>query len=222
MTQHHEARPQAARFLIIDAQLGRAAELAQALGDQLTPAAISIVPDSRSAIESLREERCEIVLMDVASLADAGQAEETVTRLVKLAEGALAIAFTDGGSVSLNLAVMRAGAHECVPRNIIPAELSRRIAELAARHGKSLVLDLFAPKPLDIGQDRDRGTPLHPSGQSQAILPMWRQEQRIIEDAVARCQGNVALAAAALELSPSTIYRKRQAWAEAEGKRGAA
>ena len=34
--------------------------------------------------------------------------------------------------------------------------------------------------------------------------------------------GNVALAAAALELSPSTIYRKRQAWAEMDERRGAA
>jgi two-component system repressor protein LuxO len=57
-----------------------------------------------------------------------------------------------------------------------------------------------------------------------AILPLWRQEQRIIEDAIARFSGNVALAAAALELSPSTIYRKRQAWGEMEGgrRRGAA
>lgn len=51
-----------------------------------------------------------------------------------------------------------------------------------------------------------------------AILPMWRQEQRIIEDAIARCNGNIALAAQALELSPSTIYRKRQAWAEFEAQ----
>ena len=56
----------------------------------------------------------------------------------------------------------------------------------------------------------------------QSILPMWRQEQRIIEDAIASFGGNIALAAAALELSPSTIYRKRQAWAEMEGTRGAA
>jgi two-component system repressor protein LuxO len=46
------------------------------------------------------------------------------------------------------------------------------------------------------------------------ILPMWRQEQQIIEDAIASFNGNIALAAAALEISPSTIYRKRQAWAE--------
>ena len=56
----------------------------------------------------------------------------------------------------------------------------------------------------------------------QSVLPMWRQEQRIIEEAIESFAGNIALAAAALELSPSTIYRKRQAWAELEGKRGAA
>ncbi len=55
-----------------------------------------------------------------------------------------------------------------------------------------------------------------------SVLPMWRQEQRIIEEAIEQFAGNVALAAAALELSPSTIYRKRQAWAELDGKRGAA
>ncbi len=48
----------------------------------------------------------------------------------------------------------------------------------------------------------------------RTILPMWQQEQRIIEDAVAAFGGNISLAAAALEISPSTIYRKRQSWAE--------
>jgi two-component system repressor protein LuxO len=48
----------------------------------------------------------------------------------------------------------------------------------------------------------------------RAILPMWQQEQRIIEDAIAAFGGNISLAAAALEISPSTIYRKRQSWAE--------
>lgn len=55
-----------------------------------------------------------------------------------------------------------------------------------------------------------------------AILPMWQQEQRIIEDAIQSFGGSIALAAQALELSPSTIYRKRQAWAEMDGNRGAA
>ena len=64
-----------------------------------------------------------------------------------------------------------------------------------------------------------RGTIAEPATTSRqdrrnAILPMWQQEQRIIEDAIASFGGNVSLAAAALEISPSTIYRKRQGWAD--------
>jgi two-component system repressor protein LuxO len=47
------------------------------------------------------------------------------------------------------------------------------------------------------------------------VRPMWQQEQDIIEKALAVFGGNVTLAAEALEVSPSTIYRKRQAWAGA-------
>ena len=62
-----------------------------------------------------------------------------------------------------------------------------------------------APSPAQAAQPDER---------RPAILPMWRQEQRIIEDAIAQFGGNISLAAAALEISPSTIYRKRQGWAE--------
>jgi two-component system repressor protein LuxO len=62
-----------------------------------------------------------------------------------------------------------------------------------------------------------------PAAKAHAVLPMWQQEQRIIEEAIQSFAGNIALAAAALELSPSTIYRKRQAWAEmATERKGAA
>ncbi|WP_246472998.1 sigma-54-dependent transcriptional regulator [Pelagibacterium limicola] len=44
------------------------------------------------------------------------------------------------------------------------------------------------------------------------ILPMWQQEQKIIEDALQAFGGNIARAAAALEISPSTIYRKKVSW----------
>jgi two-component system repressor protein LuxO len=58
-----------------------------------------------------------------------------------------------------------------------------------------------------------------PSPGSDAILPYWREEQRIIEQALAAFDGNISRAAAALEISPSTIYRKRQGWPDrpAEG-----
>ncbi|MDC0662286.1 sigma-54-dependent transcriptional regulator [Marinobacter sp. SS21] len=48
------------------------------------------------------------------------------------------------------------------------------------------------------------------------IKPLWLEEKRIIERAIALCDGNVPRAAALLEVSASTVYRKRQSWA-AEG-----
>jgi len=53
-----------------------------------------------------------------------------------------------------------------------------------------------------------------PRSERRPVLPMWQQEQRIIEDAIATFGGNISMAAAALEISPSTIYRKRQSWSE--------
>src|SRR5690606_34784287 len=53
------------------------------------------------------------------------------------------------------------------------------------------------------------------SGVQPSVLPMWQQEQRIIEEALDAFGGNIARAAAALEISPSTIYRKRLGWERA-------
>ncbi|CAN5146453.1 sigma-54 dependent transcriptional regulator [soil metagenome] len=49
---------------------------------------------------------------------------------------------------------------------------------------------------------------------TMAVTPYWQAEREIIETAIAAFAGNVAQAAAALEISPSTIYRKREAWAD--------
>jgi two-component system repressor protein LuxO len=51
-----------------------------------------------------------------------------------------------------------------------------------------------------------------PSG--TPVPPFWQQERGIIETALAAFGGSVARAAAALEISPSTIYRKQQSWRE--------
>lgn len=47
------------------------------------------------------------------------------------------------------------------------------------------------------------------------IKPMWQVEKETIEKAISQCDGNIPLAATMLELSPSTIYRKRVAWTDA-------
>ncbi|WP_285164835.1 sigma-54-dependent transcriptional regulator [Shewanella goraebulensis] len=44
------------------------------------------------------------------------------------------------------------------------------------------------------------------------IQPLWLTEKITIETAIAQCDGNIPKAAALLDVSPSTIYRKKQQW----------
>jgi two-component system repressor protein LuxO len=46
------------------------------------------------------------------------------------------------------------------------------------------------------------------------IQPLWMVEKRTIEQAIDAYEGNIPKAAHALGVSPSTIYRKIQAWNE--------
>jgi len=55
-----------------------------------------------------------------------------------------------------------------------------------------------------------------PAEQRQAtpgVRPFWMAERDLIEAAITAFAGNIGRAAAALEISPSTIYRKREGWA---------
>jgi two-component system repressor protein LuxO len=47
---------------------------------------------------------------------------------------------------------------------------------------------------------------------SGPVRPLWQVEKSSIEEAIAFCGGNVPRAAALLEVSPSTIYRKQKHW----------
>ncbi len=53
-----------------------------------------------------------------------------------------------------------------------------------------------------------------PVNHTVQILPLWRVERDTIEAAIAACGGNIPQAAGLLEVSPSTIYRKRAGWNE--------
>lgn len=46
----------------------------------------------------------------------------------------------------------------------------------------------------------------------QLVRPLWMTEKEAIERAIAECGGNIPQAAEILEISPSTIYRKKLAW----------
>lgn len=47
---------------------------------------------------------------------------------------------------------------------------------------------------------------------NSTIRPMWQVEREAIQNAIDFCDGNVLNAAVLLELSPSTVYRKKLAW----------
>ena len=75
-----------------------------------------------------------------------------------------------------------------------------------------------------LGQGSGQGTAEHVNGFGQQaapeprrVRPLWQVEKETIEEAIAACDGNIPRAAALLEISASTIYRKRMAW-EAEGR----
>ena len=77
------------------------------------------------------------------------------------------------------------------------------------------------PPPPPASEEALEGNTIQPiSANSQAdkpvtIRPMWQIEREAIQQAIDYCDGNVLNAAVLLELSPSTVYRKKQAW-EAE------
>ncbi|MFD1252991.1 Luminescence regulatory protein LuxO [Devosia equisanguinis] len=98
---------------------------------------VTVVEAGRAAAELLRQTRFDVVIADLSSLLDlATSVEDAVTRLVKLAEGALLLAVADGSSVSAALGAMRAGAHDYVAKPIDGTALAARIGELAQRHGR--------------------------------------------------------------------------------------
>lgn len=73
---------------------------------------------------------------------------------------------------------------------------------------------------LDGSQNRNGQAPMdaadnHGFQGGGAVTPLHILERRAIERAIARCAGNIPRAAALLEISPSTIYRKKAQWDDA-------
>lgn len=63
-------------------------------------------------------------------------------------------------------------------------------------------------KPTAAADSEMAGMPDRP----EAIRPLWMVEKEAIETAIRLCDDNIPRAAALLEVSPSTIYRKVQSW----------
>ena len=99
-----------------------------------------------------------------------------------------------------------------LPAMLPPAVTARRIASVAAAQE---VAAAVVP-PLAGGTAAPARIETLTRGQ-EAVIPLWETERQAIETAIEHFAGNILRAAAALEISPSTIYRKRQAWMERAG-----
>ncbi|WP_428772037.1 quorum-sensing sigma-54 dependent transcriptional regulator LuxO [Vibrio sp.] len=85
-------------------------------------------------------------------------------------------------------------------------------------HGQVITLDMLPP-PLnrpDTGQIRVQREASDQPLSVHEIFPLWLTEKQAIEQAIEACDGNIPKAAGYLDVSPSTIYRKLQAWNDKE------
>jgi len=218
-----------ARILLHDSDAQNRAQICADLKSAAKSGSIVVTADNgRQANALLRGQTFDLVLLDLDGIDDIGlPREEAMPRLVRMSGAALVIFLSKDTSVSLSVAAMQAGAHDLMGKPIEVNQMMSRIQNLGRRHGLANAFcgvphaEERLPKPANVPANSVQPA-MFPRREPQ-ILPMWQQEQRIIEDAIAKFSGNIAQAAAALEISPSTIYRKRQIWEQmAVVRKGAA
>ena len=112
-------------------------------------------------------------------------------------------------NVVRNMVVLNDG--DTVTAEMLPAPLDRMVgkAPMAAEAGSQQPGD--APAAVDFGGgNTETGKP------EELIRPLADVERDVIERAIRICSGNVPQAAGHLNVSASTIYRKRTAWEKAD------
>ena len=134
------------RLLLIDGDEQHARLVAETLAQSLGGVRIAVAAGGKQAAELLRDSGFDIVLADLSSLRDlAERSDDAVARLVRLSDGALFVAVSDGASVSAAVGAMRAGAHDYVVKPVNGPAMAARIDELAQRHGKGRSLGIESP-----------------------------------------------------------------------------
>lgn len=132
-----------------------------------------------------------IILADFKTIGDADAITTLTARFT-----APIIILSDRPSMASAVTAMRAGACDFFPKPASVSAIAERISGLLSQQ-------TMATRQTHVAQNR-----------INVITPFWEQERDIIESALDACNGNISRAAAVLQISPSTIYRKKQAWEE--------
>lgn len=100
-------------------------------------------------------------------------------------------------------------------------QLQNVIRNIVVLHNDETVQQCHLPPPLDSTLNQQEIFSLSPAAEphqetvlngNNSITPLATVERQTIEHAIGYCDGNIPKAAALLEVSPSTLYRKKQAW----------
>jgi two-component system repressor protein LuxO len=101
-------------------------------------------------------------------------------------------------------------------------QLQNVIRNIVVLHNDSQVMSKHLPPPLDSSLAEFKSAPINtaahsitdsdPNDTTTIIRPLAQVEREVIEHAIAICGDNIPKAAALLDVSPSTIYRKKQTW----------
>ncbi|SHH29256.1 sigma-54-dependent transcriptional regulator [Ferrimonas marina] len=74
------------------------------------------------------------------------------------------------------------------------------------------MLQALVPENLAEMEWEEEAVPTVAEAPRVKIQPLWKTEKEAIELAIEHCDGNIPQAAELLEVSPSTLYRKKQSW----------
>jgi DNA-binding NarL/FixJ family response regulator len=107
-----------ARVLVIDSRRTLALRVVPSLADELPMVPVVVdVTAGRPAVDLMRTTAFDAVVADLDAIADLAPAlDERISRLARASSGALIIVLSDDAGISISLAAMRAGAHDCIGR----------------------------------------------------------------------------------------------------------
>jgi DNA-binding NtrC family response regulator len=99
------------------------------------------------------------------------------------------------------------------PTTLQPQSVGKPIPPLESPHQSLPVQETtISVVPSNAAAEDETSPVARASIKPVSIKPMWQVERETIQQAIEYCDGNVLNAAVLLELSPSTVYRKKQAW----------